>query len=308
MSQQYLRQSSLFVSDGKTALDLSQLHFTFEIFAAEVQTPNNAIIRIFNASPTTEKSIKNQYKQVILQVGYQGGLKGVIFNGTIVQVRRGRANATDRYIDIVAADGDVPYNFAKVKKTLDGAITNMSQLSAIDEAMTAAGANPLGPIPTTSYTGGILPRGKVLYGMARDHMRNLARNTGTTWSFQNGSLTSSPLTGLLSDRAIRLTAKTGLIGMPEQTDNGIRVRCLINPQITPGVQIQLDNATINEALIDISFTAINLFADPATDGFYKVIVVEARGDTRGNEWYQDITCLAVNPSAKVGQQVNPYAG
>lgn len=308
MTQQFIREATLLVANGAEAIDLSQMHFTFQIFAADVQTPTNAIIRIFNLSPKTALKIKNEYNKVILQVGYRGGIKGEIFSGTIIQVRRGKANPTDRYVDIVAADGDIPYNFAVVNKTLDGNVTRMDQLNAINEPMMALGAGQLGNVPQANFTGGILPRGKVLYGMARHQLRGLAKTTGTSWSIQNGRVTMVPLDGLLPTQAVKLTAKTGLIGMPEQTDNGIRVTCLINPQIVAGGLIQLDNKTINEALINVQFTAINLFADTDADGFYKVLVVEYRGNTRGNDWYQFLTCLAVNPSAKTGKQINPYGG
>jgi hypothetical protein len=42
-----------------------------------------------------------------------------------------------------------------------------------------------------------------------------------------------------------------MIGMPEQTPNGIHVRVLLNPAIKIGQRVQLDNATINKLRVGI---------------------------------------------------------
>ncbi|WP_256859231.1 hypothetical protein [Burkholderia cenocepacia] len=34
-------------------------------------------------------------------------------------------------------------------------------------------------------------------------------------------------------------------------------------------------------------------------GFYRVMIAEHRGDTRGNDWYTEATCIAVDASAQV---------
>ena len=38
-------------------------------------------------------------------------------------------------------------------------------------------------------------------------------------------------------------------------------------------------------------------ADTTADGFYRVLVVEYEGDTRGNPWYSNLICLAADTSA-----------
>jgi hypothetical protein len=38
-------------------------------------------------------------------------------------------------------------------------------------------------------------------------------------------------------------------------------------------------------------------------GFYRVLVNEMIGDTRGQEWYCDLICLAVDVSAQASQSV-----
>ena len=126
-----------------------------------------------------------------------------------------------------------------------------------------------------------------------------------------------PLTGYVPGTAIVLNAATGMVGFPQQTPGGITVRSLLNPKIKIGGLVQIDNKAINQGVS--SAAGANLYpasgrlealpgylAKISSDGFYKVLVQEYSGDTRGQEWYSDLTCLAVDMSAPVGQQVAPY--
>ena len=60
--------------------------------------------------------------------------------------------------------------------------------------------------------GPALPRGKVMYGMARKYMRDTAKQTGTSWSIQDGKVQMVPVRGYLPGEAVVLTAETGLVG------------------------------------------------------------------------------------------------
>lgn len=59
---QWIRKAQLVVTPslGNEGLDLSDMHFQFEITAADRETPNVAIIRIYNLLPSTEQKILNQ--------------------------------------------------------------------------------------------------------------------------------------------------------------------------------------------------------------------------------------------------------
>ena len=63
---------------------------------------------------------------------------------------------------------------------------------------------------------------------------------------------------------------------------------LLNPNITmvnPAMNIKLEQATIREQLKQIGVAPTLL----EQDGIYKVAKLTHRGDTRGNEWYTEIT-------------------
>lgn len=300
--RQYLRACKLIVATaGGSGLDLSGLHIKFSIKKADAQTPNTAEIRVYNVAETTVARIRKEFSRVVLQAGYEANL-GVIFDGNIKQVRFGRENGTDTYIDIAAGDGDDAYNYAVVNTTLAAGASQRDQINAAASPMSERGVKP-GYIGETGETK--LARGKVMYGMARDYMRQSAEASDTTWSIQDGKLQFVPNTGVLPNQAVVLNSKTGLVGQPEQTNDGIKARCLLNPMLKIGGKVQINEKDVAQAkLADTSKDAqANKPADIAADGFYRLLVVEHSGDTRGNDWYSDLICLDIDATQPPNKQV-----
>lgn len=306
---QYLRKASLILVNGEKGLDLSQMHFTFQTVQDDEEQPSNCSVRVFNLSDDTVKQIKQEYSRVILQAGYENNAAyGVIFDGTIKQFRIGRMpDAVNTYLDILFADGDISYNFAVCNRTVAAGSTPGDRIAEAVAAMTANGGVSTGYTAIPS-AGGILPRGKVLFGLARAIVRAEVQNIGATWSIQNGKVNITPLTGYLPGEAIVLTSRTGMIGRPEQTQDGVRVRCLLNPKMQVGGLVKIDNKSINQTIAVgaaalpggaqqpfNSRTAIEQYATISADGLYRIYVCEHRGDTRGQEWYTDLICLTVDP-------------
>jgi hypothetical protein len=299
MTSQFGRKVSLIIGqDSGDALDLSQLRIVFFVKRGDTQTPNSAHIRVYNVSDNTaQRAESKEFTRVVLQAGYEGSY-GIIFDGSIVQVRRGRENPTDTFLDITAADGDMAYNFAVVNTTLTAGATQSDIIKICADAMAPYGVSVgyIAPdLPTNP-----LPRGKVLFGMARDHLRTAARSTQSLWSIQDGKLQIVPETSYVPGTVPMINANTGMIGMPEQIQNGIKVRMLLNPSIKIGRLIQLDNSSIQRYEFSLSNDqqAVNrgnaLQNKINGDGFYYVMTSEIWGDTRGNDWYTEVICLAVD--------------
>lgn len=299
---QYIRRCNLVVSGASgDGLDLSSLRIQFKIKKSDAQTPNTAEIRVYNLAPDTAKQIRKEFTRVVLQAGYESNY-GVIFDGNIKQVRMGRENGTDTYIDIAAGDGDDAYNYAVVNTTLAAGAKQSDQINAAANSMASKGVKQ-GFIADTGSAS--LPRGKVMYGNARDYLRQSAEASGTTWSVQDGKLQLVSLTSVLPNQAVLLTSKTGLVGTPEQTNDGIKAKCLLNPMLKIGVRVKINEEDVNEAKLPDSDKndAANKPADISKDGIYRLLVVEHSGDTRGNDWYSDLVCLDVDASAPPGKQV-----
>lgn len=304
---QFLRKCTLLVSTGVGAtLDLSQLRIKFAVKRSDTMTPNSADIRVYNLDLGTAAIIKKEFTQVTLQAGYDSNY-GVIFQGNIKQVIIGRENATDTFIDIIAGDGDQAYNFAVVNVTLAAGSTPQSQLSAAMLPMAAKGVTPgfIGPLPPS-----VLPRGKVMYGNARDHIRSIADSAGFGWSIQDGKVNFVKQTTFLPGQVVTITSKTGLIGTPQQTNEGVNLKCLLNPNIKIASQVLLDNASIELLKINLSVpgSPSNVAAPLTADGLYYILVIEHNGDTRGTDWYSSLVTLNISVTSNPLNSISTGAG
>jgi hypothetical protein len=326
-SDQFGRKWSLIIAVGATGIDLSNLHLRFELKQSDTQTPNTAYARVYNLSQNTLNRIYSlsaqsqgyavtakgaEYARLIIQAGYQPpGNFGVIFDGTIKQLKRGRERNVDSYLEVLASDVDLPYNFGLISQTLAGGVTPQQQLGAIVKGQNQYADDPVALGDLSGMTGGVLPRGKVLWGMGRDEYWNLGQTTGTKLFIINGTLQAMPLTGYLPGQAVVLNSKTGMIGTPEATQNGIEITCLLNPKLRIGTLVQINNADINQSTVlnrgvGGVLNDISLFASTTNDGFYRIAAIDYEGDTRGEPWYCQLTCLSVDVSAPAGSAVLPY--
>jgi hypothetical protein len=101
---------------------------------------------------------------------------------------------------------------------------------------------------------------------------------------------------------VKLNVDNGMIGTPQQTNEGVNVKCLLNPNIKVGGRIEINNSSIARLKIDLSVagTSSNVPALLSNDGNYFVLVAEHSGDTRGVDWYTSMVCLIYTPGS------NPY--
>ncbi len=311
-SQLFGRSFALQLASQQNLVEVGlDLRVKFSITANDISTPNAAVIRVYNLSDQRIKQLISEFTQVTVIAGY-GENPGVIFKGNVKQFRRGKERNVDSYLDILAADGDLAYNFGFVNVSLPAGATLLDVFNQSVKAMATA-AEKAGATLTADPTatqvlqqfGGVLPspRGKVLFGLARSYMGDLAATTKTRWSIQNGRVVLVPLTGYLPGDIIKINSSSGMIGVPEATEQGITVTTLLNPAIQVGYQIQLNEADVTETVIKEQFfpeyTHLNLVAtvDQSTEGLYRVIVIEHVGDTRGTEYYTKIIALKLDPSA-----------
>lgn len=326
MTQQYLRQCSAVVAraDG-SGIELGALRTVFEIRRGDTQTPNTCDLRVYNLSTNTSNALRyrgaSEFTQLVLKVGYQGQPLAQIFYGSIKQVRQGREDQKNSYIAITAADGDEAYNFAPVAFTLAAGSTAQNAVTTMLSTMAAAAAgSPTGGSGGQPITQGYSPtlnpnqfiRGRTYFDTCKNELRALAATQDCTWSIQDGKLTFIPKTGYIPGAPVLITPSTGLIGVPEQTQNGLMVRVLLNPNIKIGQTIKLDSTDVNQLRygLDTQSVAQNLTLSQGAaklnaDGLYYVMRAEHFGDTRGTPWYSDLTCLAVDatvtPPSSVAQ-------
>jgi hypothetical protein len=285
MSDLYKRACSLVIGDASgNAIDLSAFRVKFVIKQALIQTPKHADITVYNLRRETALQIQKEFTTVELHAGYEGG-SGLIFRGSVIQVRIGRENATDSYLHILATHHDAAYNFAVSARTLGAGWTQADAHAGIASDFASRGV-AVGSAPSLSATPA--PRGKVCFGQTRDLARQFAEANGAHWNIDNDQLQVCRVDQALPDPVFVLTSKTGLIGLPAMTIDGVVARSLLRSEIRAGARVQIDNASIQDVSISPSIDFVNVFPSKAADDVYKIYYVTHTGDTRGQPWYTDM--------------------
>lgn len=305
MARQWLRKVSLIVGpESGEGLDLGQFRISFRVGQWDVQTPNTLVARVYNLSRDTANRIKGEFTRVVLRAGYEGSF-GTIFAGNIKQVRRGRLSATDSYIEIYAGEGDQAYNWSVVNSSVAAGAGPAERIEAARQALGQYGVEP-GYAP--ALEGPRYPRGVAQFGMARDALTEELDGLSMSWSIRQDRCEIIPRDSYLPGEAIAINSRTGMIGVPEQTEDGISLRALLNPNLRIGGRIQLDNQSITDFRPDLRYTAINFPSQISDNGFYKLLVVEHVGDTHGQEWYSEMVCIAVDGTVPIGQALRGRGG
>ena len=338
MSQNWMRHFELqLLDENGQGIELSDFKVTFTIDWFNISSASRVgTFKIYNLSADTSNRITGkEFSKVRLIAGYDGIAPevsasdvgtvrevdaadvgqsdgrnyGLTFSGDIRYSVTGKDSPIDSYVLIQAADTDLAFATSITSQTLAAGYTVADVNRALMKDFEAKGATE-GLTPEMPAT--VFPRGRVLFGMTRHLMDNVAGQCGATWQFVDGQRQMVANNEYVHD-AIVLNSATGLIGMPQQTiGNGVNVRTLINPNIRVNGLIQLDQASVYRTALsnndiamaggqitdqntDGNITLSGTTAQPAsiaTDGVYIVRGIMYTGDTRGQAWYMDMMCEA----------------
>ena len=347
MSTNWMRHFELQLLDQNgQGISLSDFKVTFNIEWFNISTTTRVgTIKIYNLSATTSNMILgSEFSTVRLIAGYDGiaptvdasqvGVVrninqsdvgqtdgqnfGTIFTGDIRYSMTGKDNPVDSFVLIQAGDTDAAFITSITSQTIAAGYTVADVNNALMKDFAATGATE-GRTPAMPPT--VFPRGRVLHGLTRTFMDNVASQCNATWMFVDGKREMVTDDEVVHE-AIVLNSNTGLVGMPQQTmGNGVNVRCLINPNIRVNGLIQLDQKSvyrtqlgsddialsggrITDQNVDGNISLNGTTAQPAsiaTDGVYIVRGIMYTGDTRGQAWYMDMMCEA-RGAADLGTQ------
>jgi hypothetical protein len=216
----------------------------FRIRQAQVDTPNTAIIEVFNLADSTAANVIKEFNYAILQAGYQNGRFGTIFAGNIKDFKRSHEDTVNSVLTIFAADGDPAIQRATVNHVLPAGTTAQQRVEIALGSLQQHGVDR-GYIDPSALQSSPHIRDAVLFGMTVDELRDEAARNGARWSINDGTLTWVGQAAYAPGDIVVLNAQSELIGWPEQTEDGIYCTCLINPAIRLLQRIQLNNQQIN---------------------------------------------------------------
>jgi hypothetical protein len=172
----------------------------------------------------------------------------------------------------------------------------------------------VGHVDHPALGGATNARPAVLYAMTVDEVYSYCHAMRQSWTIQNGKITIIDWDKYQPGDIIELNSATGMIEVPELTQDGLLVKCLLNPRVFIKCRVRLNNADITQYFApgggwlnpmtggsgaSLGFPAIGptpSYAHAAADGVYCVLVINHSGDTRGQPWYTLLTCLDLDPT------------
>lgn len=264
-----------------TPLDVTDLRCVFKVSKTMSGSGNQAQVMIYNLAPNSENKIIKNGTRVIIEAGYMTGQYGLIFDGDAIQPLRGREDNVTKTLEIISQDGDLFLNKALSNETRAAGMTPADQIQAMvgkgDPNIT------LGCV-SENLSQTRLPRGKVLFGQPKDILHRLAVSEEALFYINDRTINFVKPMDLPPGEVISLTPTTGLIGTPEETDDGVKARSLLNPMINLNTLVHIDTSRMKES---------KTLAKKLGNGIFKVVSLEHTGDTHNNDpWYTDINCIA----------------
>ena len=91
-----------------------------------------------------------------------------------------------------------------------------------------------------------LTRGKVIFGLAKDYLRQIAKSENATFYIEDNKVNIVKVTDIPQGQAVDLSPASGLVGVPAQSEYGVAVKCLLNPKIKINTFVHIDNSLIRE--------------------------------------------------------------
>lgn len=299
----YGRRYRVLISNEKgTALDVSNLRCTFNITKTMLMQPNYCEVTIYNLNAETENSIIKEGMRIIVEAGYLGDQYGVIFDGDILQPIRDKEDGVTYKLTLNSLDGDKFLNFGFANFSL----VRGQSLRNVTDQVTNNAKNPaqLGDI-ASSLSQSKLTRGKAVFGLAKDVLRQIAQSHSATFYVDNGKVNIIKADDIPRGEIIELSPKTGLIDTPSQTEYGVNGKCLLNPRIKLNSIIHIDNSLVRAQKVELNKVVRTLDAD----GLYRVTKIIHKGDTRGNDWYTEFETVSQAgniPSMLGNASMNPW--
>jgi hypothetical protein len=272
------------------------LRATFHIERPGYQAIAYAEVSIWNLNDDTINAIipptqgfSPTVGTITIQGGYIKGNFGIIYTGQVFQTRIKYDNVVDRILILNCIDGlkELMNNYAAI--TFSAGVNHQTIVNGI--ANQAEQPLSVGSL-SDSLSNVQLPRGKVVFGEPKKFLREIAQSNNGQFYVVDGKTNITSFYDAPQGQSLVISPPPngGLAGYPDQVDGGVKFKVLLNPALKltyPPMSITLNTVKINQAQVQYGSKQLPYILSPS--GQYKVVRVIHSGDTRGNDWYSEIT-------------------
>lgn len=251
-------------------IKIADLDSSFRVVKDLKKEPNTCEITIFNLNRQHREQLAQTEKPVVeLSAGYRGREEqssaalvavdallgdnaaggsgvGLIFRGDVRDVSS-TYDPPDWVTVLESGDGEDSTRFARINKSFAAGTSLETVLNSTAAAMKVG----IGNAAKKAASGKLLEAGNeflnsmTVSGPAQKELDRMVKSAGLEWSIQDGVLQLLDPGKPLEDVSIILSPDKGLVGSPTIGNDGvIRMRSLLNSDIVPGRQIELDSKAV----------------------------------------------------------------
>ncbi len=284
---------------SNSSWDPEALRITFAIEQVANQSYWFADIAIYNPSASTQQVIQRG-DLVTLEAGYQQPGVGLLFQGRVFQPTWEREGDTDYKLTLHCMIGLFEDENGAVSVSINANASKPLTLGEGVRQVAKAGNISIEYVdPVLEQT--TFPRGIVYAGPATKYFCDAATgNQLDYWmSWKGINIRSLAPQGTVPDviyaPPIGKNAQTDigheglikytLIGTPQQTEQGIAFRTLLDTDLQLASLVKIDQALLRKLPLYPGQKPILL----DKDGIFVVAAIRYLGDSRGNDWYSEIT-------------------
>jgi hypothetical protein len=264
------------VSGKAGSLTVDKLKIEFSVTKTIGSKQNEATISIWNLTKSHRKQLGEEYDRIELEAGYEGGPIATIFKGSIRDATHTKESA-DVKSEIECGDGDEGIRKGAVSKTFPAGTKPKAIIDYLVGEMpgvTKGEMKGLDDLPAYK-------RPVSVYGWAARELDKLGREHSFYWSSQNNEIQAVKNDEVLSGTTV-ISKESGLIGIPEVTDKGCKVKCLLNPGIAPGKMVDVRSDFLDEE------SGRDKRKSDEGGGTFRVSSCTFSGTNRGEEFYVEV--------------------
>lgn len=276
--RQYFRKArvsfnggALIVNPGGVALH--EMKVGFDVSKGISSSANEAEISIWNLNEGHRNAVGKELDDVELEAGYMppdgSSNIGVIFKGQLRDVEHKR-DGPDIVTTLYCGDGDRAFRRATISKTFRAGTPVEDVVEDIYKELEKEGVSR----GEWKFPDNMPPyrRPYSVCGSCTRELDTIGRGRGFYWSVQNGSMEIVPGDGFIGGTVL-ISPETGMVDVPTITDNGVRVKALLNPEIRPNRRVQIESQVLE----------MN-----AEGGMYRVSECAFRGDNRDGDFVVEV--------------------
>lgn len=263
MTELYLRNARLSIA-GKEFK--TRIAFNIEK-STDGKSANKSKVSVYNLSEDSRSFIEKNIDSLMkLEAGYSGNYS-VLYLGDVKKVEHSRSGP-DVITTIESGEGEKKLIESHIEISL-GPDAKVNQV--VNAAISSLGIDRgvIKSIPQTAYKNGFTFSGKV-----SDLLDRIAKKEGLEWSVQTNALQIFPAGQDTGETAVLLNERTGLLGVPNKTEKGFVAKSLLNPDIVPGRQVQVESKFLTGTAVFIAEKVTHV--GDVDEGDY-VTTVEGKG-------------------------------